>query len=295
MTVEMFIFTLCRYRAIKKLSDYLIKVQNSGQAAYDTMALDSYREGELSILKTEIYKVTRILIEQKEKLKNEKLFLADSLADISHQLKTPLTSMTVMADLLDDENISGEKRTEFVRNIHIQLNRIDWLVSTLLKMSKLDAGTIKMSPSYVNMRELAELSFNHLMIPMELKNQTFEISGDVNAGCICDRNWMSEAIANIGKNCMEHTPVGGSINVAVEDNSIYSKIIISDNGSGIDKEDLPHIFERFYKGKNSSKDSVGIGLAFAKQIVTAHDGTIEVSDRSGGGAQFEIRLYKKIV
>lgn len=300
IVTEIFLFTLKWYREIRKLSDYLTRIQNVNndndmKDIYEYLTMDSYKEGELSILKTEVYKVTRMLVEQKERLKEDKVFLADSLADISHQLKTPLTSLTVMADLIGDETLSADKRQEFIKNIHIQLNRIDWLVATLLKMSKLDAGTVKMNPAKTNMRQLIEKSFNHLLIPMELKNQMFEITGNDKDECICDKNWTAEALSNIGKNCIEHTGNGGIIKVLFEDNSIYSKIIISDNGNGITKEDLPHIFERFYKGKNSSKDSIGIGLAFAKQIISMENGIIEVTSDEGKGTQFTIRLYKLIV
>lgn len=294
------LFTLRRYRHIKKLSEYLTKIQNLSKhqelkSVYEEMSLKSYSEGELSILKTEVYKVTRMLIEQKEKLAADKTFLADSLADISHQLKTPLTSLTVMADLLDDRDLPDEKKAEFVENIHIQLNRIEWLVSTLLKMSKLDAGTVILNLKECNIKKLTEKAFNHLIIPMELKNQSLIIEGDKNAYCICDENWTAEAMANIAKNCMEHTQTGGYIKVTFEENSIYSRIIIEDNGMGIDSEDLPHIFERFYKGKNSSTDSVGIGLAFAKQIIAMENGTIEAGSKLNKGTRFEIRLYKTVV
>ncbi len=294
------LFTLRRYMKIKELSEYLIKVQNLNSydelnSFYEDMHFKNYSEGELSILYTEIYKVTRLLAEQKEKLIADKVYLADSLADISHQLKTPVTSLTVMADLLDDGNLPDEKRREFVDNIHIQLNRIEWLVGTLLKMSKLDAGSIKLKIQRVNMKELIEKAFNHLLIPMELKQQELILEGDAASECICDKNWTAEAVANIAKNCMEHTGEGGCIKVLFEDNAIYSRIIIEDNGKGIDSEDLPHIFERFYKGKNSSADSVGIGLAFAKQVISIENGTIDVKSQEGMGTVFEIRFYKTVV
>ena len=294
------LFNLRRYMHIRKLSEYLTKIQNLNRheelkSVYEEMSLKSYSEGELSILKTEVYKVTRMLIEQKEKLVSDKIFLADSLADISHQLKTPLTSLTVMADLLDDGNLPDEKKAEFLENIHIQLNRIEWLVSTLLKMSKLDAGTVILNLKECNIKKLIDKSFNHLQIPMDLKNQRLIIEGAAAAGCICDENWTAEAVANIAKNCMEHTWDGGFIRVTFEENAIYSRIVIEDNGRGIDSEDLPHIFERFYKGKNSAADSVGIGLAFARQIIVLENGTIEVSSTVDKGTRFEIRFYKTVV
>ncbi len=291
------IFTYFRYREISKLADYLAKIQNmidysALEEINNLLSLNDYKEGELSILKTEVFKATKKLVEQREKLVKDKKFLSDSLADISHQLKTPLTSLVVLSDLLESEELPQEKRHEFVSNMQVQLNRIDWLLSTLLKMSKIDAGTIKLKPTKVNIYELIEKSFNHLLIPMELKNQDFIIKGDKEAFCYCDFNWTVEAIANIGKNCIEHTPSGGGITVSFEENVIYSIIKIKDNGVGIDKEDLPNIFNRFYKGKNSSKDSVGIGLAFTKQIVSMQNGSILVTSGESGGTEFEIRFYK---
>lgn len=293
-------FNVMRYIYIKKLSEYLIKIQNLNsheelKSIYWNMSLKSYSEGELSILKTEVYKVTRMLIEQKERLLSDKTFLADSLADISHQLKTPLTSLTVMADLLEEKDLPDEKRAEFIQNIHVQLNRIEWLVSTLLKMSKLDAGTICLNLKNCNIKKVADRAFSHLLIPMELKNQSLIVEGDLKACCICDENWTAEALANIAKNCMEHTGDGGYIKVSYDENAIYSRIVIEDNGIGIDSEDLPHIFERFYKGKHSSSDSVGIGLAFARQIIAMENGTIDVSSKINSGTRFEIRLYKTVV
>ncbi len=291
------IFTIYRYKEIGKLADYLAKIQNMIDYSEINeinalLSLKDYKEGELSILKTEVFKVTKKLVEQRENLVKDKGFLSDSLADISHQLKTPLTSLMVLSDLLESEDLPQEKRHEFVSNMQIQLSRIEWLLSTLLKMSKIDAGTIKMKPTRVNIYELIEKSFNHLLIPMELKNQEFIIEGNKEDCCYCDFNWTVEAIANIGKNCIEHTPLGGRIVVSFEENVLYSTIKIKDNGTGIDKEDLPNIFNRFYKGKNSSKDTVGIGLAFTKQIISMQNGHILATSEEGEGSEFEVRVYK---
>lgn len=288
--------TIIRYQNIDRLASYLRKIQDTASNhSGKIFELKNYEEGELSILHSEIYKVTKRLMWQTEMLNKDKTFLADSLADISHQLKTPLTSMMISADLLSHDNLPPQKRADFINSIQTQLLRIEWLLSTLLKMSKLDAGTLKITKKEVNLYELITNSAKHLLIHMELKNQTFTIEGDKKITANADANWMLEAISNIIKNCSEHTGENGMISVNFSDNPLYTKITISDNGEGMDKKDLLNIFRRFYKGKNASKDSVGIGLAFAKQIITLHNGVINASSTEGVGTSFEIKLYKNII
>ncbi len=284
------LFTFKRYRDIKKLSDYLRKVY-SGEYSLD---LRDNMEGELSILKNEIYKVTLILMKQSELLKTEKEQLADAISDISHQLKTPLTSMMVMTDLLNDENLSVMKRKEFTKNLEYQLTRMEWLLTVLLKLAKIDAGTIKFKKEVIRVTELIKISIEPLLIPMELKEQVLIVKGDSSVSMIGDFKWLSEAVLNIVKNCMEHTPCGGEITIGYQDNPIYTEIIISDNGSGIEKEDLPYIFKRFYKGKNSGDDSVGIGLAMAYSIITCQGGDISVTSKIDKGTNFSIKFYKNV-
>jgi len=285
------IFTKWRYDKIARLSQYLKRI-SSGEYFLDIRDND---EGELSILKSEIYKVTVMLAEQARLLNKEKIFLANSISDISHQLKTPITSMFVMTDLIRDENLPQDKRVEFTQNINSQLERLQWLVTSLLKLSKIDAGTIEFKKDRLNVKDLINRSVEHLLIPMEIKNQTLEINGDENAGFTGDLNWSSEAIANIVKNCMEHTPDGGKIKIAYSETPIFTMIEISDNGEGILKEDLPYIFNRFYKGKNAHPDSIGIGLAMSKSIIENQGGSIEVSSKKDQGTQFTIRFHKGVL
>ncbi|HPU21790.1 MAG TPA: HAMP domain-containing sensor histidine kinase [Thermoclostridium caenicola] len=285
------LFTRWRYRQIHLLSGYLRRIAGGD---YSLDVRDN-QEGELSILKNEIYKVTVTLSEQASLLKKDKQFLADSLSDISHQLKTPITSMSVMAELLQNENLPQDKRAEFVRNIHSQLERLKWLVSSLLKLSRIDAGTIEFKKERIRVRELVSRAVEPILIPMELKEQTLEITGDEDAEITGDSNWTAEALANIVKNCMEHTPAGGRITIAFSENSLYTDITISDNGEGIHKQDLPHIFKRFYKGKNAHQDSIGIGLAMSRSIIENQNGTIEVSSEKGKGTTFTVKFYKGVV
>ncbi len=252
-------------------------------------------EGELSILKNEIYKTTTRLAEYNETLRREKVRLADAMSDISHQLKTPLTSMMVMADLLRDDSLPAGKREEFTARLLAQLERIQWLVSSLLKLSKLDVGTAGMKQETVRLKETVEKAAAPLRIPMELKEQRLVLEGPEEAVFQGDLSWTAEALLNVMKNCMEHTPPGGEVRVEWSDNPLYAQIRISDNGEGIDKADLPHIFTRFYRGKNASGDSVGIGLAMAKSILSQQHGEITVSSERGKGTAFRIRMYKTVI
>ena len=288
--------TLWRHRQMERLADYLRRI-TAGEHALDVR---DNGEGELSILKSEIYKVTVMLGEYNDQLQAEKLQLADSLADISHQLKTPLTSMLMMTDLLSGEDLPADKREEFTRHIRIQLERIQWLVSSLLKMSRLDAGVIQMKAEPVRAAELAREASAPLLIPMELKEQTLDMQGDPAVTFTGDRRWSAEALLNVMKNCMEHTPRGGRVTVRWTANPIYTEITVTDTGPGIAPEDLPHIFTRFYRGKAGEADAaesagVCIGLAMAKSILARQNGKIFAESPAEGGSRFTLRFYKTVV
>ncbi|HLU20876.1 MAG TPA: HAMP domain-containing sensor histidine kinase [Bacillaceae bacterium] len=285
------IFTRWRYREIEKLASYLRKV-SSGDYTLDVR--DNF-EGELSILKSDIYKVTRMLSEQRALLQQDKLMLTDAISDISHQLKTPLTSMMVMVDLLSDSNLPDEKRTEFTNNIRIQLERIEWLVSSLLKLSKIDAGTAQFKKERVEVKSLIQKALKPILIPIDIKEQKLSITGDASVSFLGDVNWTTEALINILKNCVEHTQDGGEIMISFSENALYTEITITDNGKGIPREDLPYIFKRFFKGKNASDESIGIGLAMAHSIITSQNGTIEVKSDENVGTEFHIKFYKQVI
>ncbi len=285
------IFTKWRYREIAKLSGYLQQISN-GDFQLDVR---DNREGELSLLKSQIYKVTKMLSAQGTALHEDKAKLTNAISDISHQLKTPLTSMMVMADLLNDKRLGDEKRAEFTRNLQVQLERMEWLVSSLLKLSKIDAGTITFKKERIPVASLVQKSIEPLLVPMDIKMQNLVINGDEQAAFIGDLNWTSEALINIIKNCVEHTADGGEISIRFTENALFTEITVSDNGTGIHKEDLPYVFKRFYKGKNASDDSVGIGLAMAHSIVTSQQGDIEVTSKPEAGTTFKIKFYKQVI
>lgn len=283
------VVTKQRYKNLNDLNDYLSLVC---KGIYD-MNIDDNTEGELSILKNNLYKVITLLQSQNEYLKNDKLYLADSIADISHQLKTPLTSMMVMCELLENEE-NPDKRQEFVSVINNQLSKMKWLITNILKISKLDADATEFKREEVSILSVLDDSLKPFVLTAELKNIAIQngANGFVFNG---DESWTVEAVSNIVKNCLEHTNDGGKITIASDSTNLYNKLTISDNGCGIAEEDLPHIFERFYHGKNSSKDSVGIGLALAKTVFEKENASVTVESEQGRGSVFEIRFYKSVV
>ena len=261
-----------------------------GDGAFD---IPQYREGELSILHSDLYKITRTLQLQKESLQKDKLFLADSLSDISHQLKTPLTSMMIMSELLQDEELPRKQHNQFADALRQQLKRMEWLVSTLLKLSRIDAQVLQFHPQQLSVYQLLQESLEPLHIMMELKEQTCTLVCDEGLEVTLDMKWSVEALGNILKNCVEHTPQQGSIHISVQDNPLHTCIRIQDSGKGIPAEELPHIFERFYRGRNASIDSAGIGLAMSKAVFQQQNGDVEAI-ASEQGACFLIRIYKDV-
>ena len=278
-----------RNRKLKKLSLDLDRLLHDGTP----LPIREYQEGELSILASQLQKVTLRLVESAEQSNADKEQLADALANISHQLRTPLTAMNLTAALLSDSELTQQRRSELNMELRSLLNRTEWLVEALLKLSKLDAGTVTMAKENVSLRALIRRSAAPLEVPMELRDQTLLIScGD--ESLTIDPVWTAEALGNILKNCMEHTPAGGTISITGEETALYTAITVEDTGSGFDSQDIPHLFERFYKGTNASETSYGIGLALARTIITAQNGTIQAMNGTKG-ARFEIKFYKSVI
>ncbi len=284
------IFTKNRYKRINTLAETIDKILHGNE----TINIKAFGEGELSILESDVQKMLVRLRDQKDILQKERAFLADSIADISHQLRTPLTSINLILSLIEESDISEERREELLRELSSLITKTEYLVSVLLKISKIDAGTVKFEKKEIDLCYLLKKSAEPIMIPMDIKNQRLIV--DVNDIFLnCDYSWCLEAFGNILKNCAEHTPENGSITVTASDTPIFKEIIITDTGNGFDEDDIPHIFERFYKGKNSSKDSFGIGLNLAKMIIESHNGVISAENNDSGGARFTIRFYKQVV
>ena len=277
-------------KKIKNLSTYMNNILNNNYS----LDIRDYEEGDLSNLKNDIYKMTVKLKEQSDSSQKEKKYLEEVLSDISHQLKTPLTSMYVINDvLLSDKKIDDSKKQEFLIKNRKELERIEWLVTSLLKMSRLDSGSEKIIPKETKLDDLIKKTVTPLEIPIELKNQHLVLDYDKNIKLNIDLNWTTEALINILKNAHEHTKENGTIQIKVKDTIIYTEIEIIDTGEGISTTDLPHIFERFYKGK-TNKESIGIGLNMAKKIINLEKGDIKVISNSNG-TTFNIKFYKQII
>ena len=283
-------FARRRYRAMAELSLRIDRVLHG----YDNALITEHDEGELSILESEVRKMTIRLKESADLLRAEKAGLSRAMEDIFHQIRTPLTALNIEAALLAEEDLSYERRVRLTREARRQLQRVEWLVEALLKMSRIDAGTVEFRKDTVPLRELMEKAAEPLSIPMELRDQRLEITvGDET--CTGDLAWSAEALGNVLKNCMEHTPAGGTISVKAEETALYTQITVHDDGPGFVKEDIPHLFERFYKGKNAGADSIGIGLALARMIVAEQGGTVTADNPVEGGARFVIRFYKSVI
>ncbi len=287
ITIIYFIHLRRIYKKLENLNLYINEVLNDRY----NFNIKEYEEGMFSTLKNDVYKITKKLREQKEIESKDKKYLEETLSDISHQLKTPLTSMYMINNLLYDD-LDKKIKKEFLDKNEQQLERIEWLVTSLLKLSKLESGTIKLKKDKVLVKELVEKAIEPLKIPIELKKQELEIHGDKNIYFIGDFNWTLEAILNIVKNAHEHTNELGKIIITYLDNPLYVEINIEDNGEGIDEQDLNHIFERFYKGLKSNKDSIGIGLNMAKQVIEKQNGDISVVSEKNKGTKFIIKFYK---
>ena len=255
--------------------------------------LDGSTDDDMSLLKQEIQKTTVMLREYADNSMREKEILKNSLADISHQLKTPLTSMMVMTVLIKDEK-GEDKRGEFINIIENQLDKMKWLITNLLKISKLDAGTTEFKHEKVSMKSVLNRSLKPFYVTCDIK-QIEIINSAEDFDFIGDSSWTGEAIENIIKNCIEHTDKKGHLKFYCEKTNVFNSLFIEDDGCGIAPNDLPHIFERFYHGENSSNESVGIGLALAKTVLEKEKGDIIVNSELGKGSIFELRFYKTIV
>ena len=273
-------------KTLKDITKYIEKINNRNY----TLEMDSNSEDELSILKNEIYKTTIMLKEAADNSNMDKINLKKSLEDISHQLKTPLTSILIMLDnIIDDPDMDKNIRNDFIHDIKRNIININFLVQSILKLSKFDSNTITFNKQETNISYIVNESIKNVSALCDLKDIKVIIKDSIDSTIICDSKWQIEAITNILKNSIEHSNKDVIINYS--SNSVYSMIEIIDNGEGISKKDINHIFERFYKGENSSKDSIGIGLALSKMIIDEDSGTISVESGSKG-TKFIIKYFK---
>lgn len=276
-----------RYKRMEKLCGEIDRVLHG----CETLDFSSSVEGELSVLQSELSKMTVRLREQSDTLKRDKTYLADSIADISHQLKTPLTAMNLVVSLLGEPGLTEERRAALSRELTVLLARMQWLVKSLLKISKLDTGTVVFRRDELSAAALTARALEPLAVLFELRGQTVrtEIGSERFVG---DLSWTAEALGNILKNCSEHTPEGGTVTVSAAENAVCTEIRVTDSGAGIAPQDLPHVFERFYRGSDSAEGSAGIGLALARMIVAGQGGTLKAENLRSGGAAFTMRFYR---
>lgn len=273
---------------LAKITKYIEEINKKNYSLH----IDEISEDELSILKNEIYKTTVMLKEQAENSLKDKLDLKDSLSNISHQLKTPLTSILIMLDnIIDNPDMPISTREEFISDIKKQIVNINFLVQSILKLSRLDSNTVNFVNSNILISALIEESVKKVSSLCDLKNIKINVSCENNLRIKCDFHWQIEALTNIIKNAVEHSYEGTCVDISAKDNKSYFLVEIKDYGKGIAKEDLPHIFERFYKGKDASSESIGIGLALSKSIIESAGGNISVESFKKG-TTFRIKYYK---
>ncbi|MBO0452967.1 sensor histidine kinase [Candidatus Enterococcus murrayae] len=281
------LFTRTRYKRIAQISDQIDLVLHNE----DHLFIEELDEGELSILQSEIAKMTLRIREQNVALQKEKENLADSLADIAHQLRTPLTSVNLILSLAA-ENSDEKQRKMNLREIETLLLQMDHLITALLKLSRLDADVVQFQNEPIHAAELIEHSLQPFLATLDLHD--IQVVNKVSPAIMIqgDAVWLSEAIQNIFKNCIESIGEQGKLTIAGDDNPLFTEIIIHDSGKGLEPTDIQHLFDRFYRGEDSSKMGFGIGLSLSKSIIKRQGGTITAKNHPQGGALFLIRFPK---
>ena len=291
VVILLIIYIRYNYKKEKDIKDIIKCIEQINKKNYE-IQIDSISEDELSILKNEIYKTTIMLKEAAENSSKDKLNLKKSLEDISHQLKTPLTSILVMLDnIIEDSNMEEKIRNDFIVDIKRNVLNINFLVQSLLKLSKFDANTVHFVKQENDLKTIVEESIKNVSTLCDLRNINIKLNIKENSKIICDDEWQIEALTNIIKNAIEHSKNNSNIIINIENNNVYSMIEVIDFGEGIAKKDIKHIFERFYRCKNTKTDSIGIGLALAKTIIEEDKGTISVESNKLE-TKFIIKYYK---
>ena len=293
ITIIILLILYIRYNHKKEndIKDIIKCIEQINKKNYE-LQIDSISEDELSILKNEIYKTTIMLKESAENSNKDKLNLKKSLEDISHQLKTPLTSILVMLDnIIEEPDMDINIRNDFVRDIKRNVVNINFLVQALLKLSKFDANTVHFIKQENDLKTIIKESIKNVSPLCDLRNINIEFNAKDKSKIVCDAKWQIEAITNIIKNAIDHSKDNQKVIINVENNNVYSTVEIKDFGDGISKKDISHIFERFYKGENATSDSIGIGLALAKTIIEEDNGNISVESNKNG-TKFTIKYFK---
>ena len=275
-------------KEIDEITKYLEAINNKNY----TLKIDENSEDELSILKNELYKVTVMLRENASNSLKDKINLKIALEDISHQLKTPLTSILIILDnLIDNPEMDYQTRVEFLHDLKRESIRIQSLIQSILKLSKFDSNTVQFIKQDIYLKQIVDEAIKNTESLADLKNIKINVEENKKIKLNCDLLWQTEAVTNILKNCIEHSSENTKIDIKYNNNSVYSYITITDYGEGISKEDIPHIFERFYRGKNSANESIGIGLSLSKTIIESNNGIITV-ESNNNKTTFTIKYFK---
>ncbi len=283
---------LYQRRRNQKVDEFVQYIRRIEQGVYQ-IPLDENEEEELSELKNELYKITVMLRETAELSKKQKRALSDSVSDISHQLKTPLTSCLILLDnMAESTHMEEGTRRQFLAEITRQLTSVNWLVQVLLKLSRLDAGVVELKEEEIRIQQLLEQAIDKVALLAEWKEISIQVSGEMQAVIRGDERWLQEAFINLIKNAIEHSPAKSEIQITVEDNQVYTGVRIRDYGCGISMEEQKHIFERFYRSSAAKEDSVGIGLALAQEIIKRGNGSLTVESEVGQGTTFLIKFLK---
>ena len=261
----------------------------------ERLSFPGYEEGELSVLANAVRKLAETMLEQHEALSRDHSYLRESLENISHQLRTPLTSMTLLLRLLSKSDLTEPQRREYLQEFAGLLSRMQYQIEMLLKLSTIEAGAAVFASETVDCADLIRSATDAVAVSAELKGVTIrqEISGSPQF--TGDYHHSAEALTNLLKNSIEHTPAGGCITVSAEQDAVALSITVTDDGEGIPPQDLPHLFERFYRGTHSSKTGFGIGLAYARQVIEKQNGLLDAVNLKPHGAQFRIRIYPHTV
>lgn len=316
------VFSQARYAEIARLSEEIDAVLHEGRH----VDFSSCREGDVEVLRSELSKVVARLVRTTELLAREKRALADAMADISHQIRTPLTAISLMLPAIERADAPAERK-RLARELEMLTERVSWLVTSLLKMAKVDAGALTVDQRRVRVEDAVTFAVRPLEAALDLHGVRLEVACDDDASFTGDARWSAEAIENIVKNCMEHTPAGGVIRVRASEDALATRIVIEDSGSGIAPEDLPHVFDRFFRGREARNllengeaartqpedaraaflqpgdagahpaqlEGFGIGLSLAQALIGVQGGTVRAQNAAGGGACFEIAFPKLVV
>lgn len=286
-----YIFVKSHLKSDKEINKIIKCIENINRKNYE-LDLDELSEDKLSILKQEIYKTTVMLKETADNSLKDKINLKNSLQDISHQIKTPLTSINIMLDnVIDNPNMNVETRQDFIKQIKREINNITFLVQSILKLSKFEANTITFNKEDVSVKKIISETVKNVSNLSDLKNVNIEIVNNCKNKIKCDYKWQTEALTNILKNAIEYSNEGNKVVIECEDNNIYTEIKIKDFGKGMDDEDTLNIFKRFYKGKEANKDSIGIGLSLSKTIIEKDNGIVIVESKKNQGTTFIIKYF----